>query len=167
MYKKIFIGLVVLVSAVSLAPGTSFAKTGSEVDIGTIYMVDSYGSTTQQDVFALGVTPWVYFEIPSGVGSRNIAAQTSWYYEGELQESFPVLIREGTTEVWYSLDTWESYQSVGSWCVLAQYDATSPYTTGKGTAKFSVTPEPVSSVLFLAGSATLGFRHFRKKRMNA
>jgi hypothetical protein len=30
----------------------------------------------------------------------------------------------------------------------------------------SVVPEPVSSILFLAGGATLGFRRFRKKRRN-
>ena len=30
----------------------------------------------------------------------------------------------------------------------------------------TVVPEPVSSILFLAGGATLGFRRFRKKRRN-
>ena len=172
MYKKIFIGLAVLVCVVVLAAGMSFAKnagtSGAEIiDIGTIYMVDSYGSTVQQNFFDLGATPWVYFELPSGAGSQNIAIQTSWNYDGELQDFFSMVVQKGTTEVWYSADDWDSMQALGTWCVVAQYDANSPFTSGKGTAKFTVTPEPVSSVLFLAGSATLGFRHFRKKRMNA
>jgi hypothetical protein len=33
-----------------------------------------------------------------------------------------------------------------------------------GSVTFAVAPEPVSSILFVIGGATLGFRHFRNKR---
>ncbi len=36
--------------------------------------------------------------------------------------------------------------------------------SGTLTGEFSVVPEPVSSILFITGGATLAYRHYRKKR---
>ncbi|HDK16578.1 MAG TPA: hypothetical protein ENG75_01375 [Nitrospirae bacterium] len=61
MNKKLFMGLAVLVFSLALVAGTAFAagSGGKTIDISTIYMVDSEGSTTQQGIFGWNDTHWL------------------------------------------------------------------------------------------------------------
>ena len=163
MNKKLFMALAVLVFSLVLVSGTAFAKT---YNITTVYTVDSYGSTTLQDTYAWDEVPWLYFELPTNAGSNMIVASSSWYDEsGDLQYSISNDYSKGTTQIWQTPgNNWNPL--LGDWSVTASYTAKGPKTNGTGATSFTVTPEPISSILFLTGGATLGFRRFRKKRMS-
>ena len=167
MNKKLFMGLAVLVFSLALVAGTAFAagSGGKTIDISTIYMVDSEGSTTQQDICGWNDTPWLYFELPSDAGSNNIVAESWWYDADDVLQGH--LVSYDTSTIWQTLGDWDNVKSLDGWTVTAKYTATGPNTNGAGSTGFTVTPEPISTILFLTGGATLGIRRFWKKRMSA
>ncbi|GEM_PF-1614850 len=184
MNKRLFTGLMVFLLSVGLVATTAFARGGNTtntINIEIIYTVGSSGSTAEKTTFSWTEVPWLYFELPSGAGDRNIVTQSWWKDPGNTLQGYIYSSEaDGTLRVWHSLGNvkWDQVKTEGQWTIVAQYDATSQNTTGKGTTNFTVTgpppppppviPEPVSSILFLAGAATLGIRRYlNKKRTTA
>ncbi len=180
MSKKLCIGLIVFLFSLGLVATTAFAaKQGGPIpiDITTIYTVDSNLSTTQQSTFSWNEVPWLYFELPAGAGTNNIVTQSWWKDPSNVQQEYITQNEaDNTIQVWQSLGSsrWDAIKTEGQWTILAQYDTTSKNTTGTGTTNFTVTaapppvvPEPVSSMLFLAGAATFGISRCWKKKRSA
>jgi hypothetical protein len=131
------------------------------------YTVAFDGSTDYVGEFALdGDKPWLYINIVSDPVLNGLAI--SWWDEpGNVQQE---LVYDGSVnanQVWLALDdaTWDSIKQVGAWKVDGSYSVVTnnfDVLQEKGTANFTVTPEPISSVLFLVGGAGLVARRFRK-----
>jgi len=170
---KTAVVLVVGLFLITLWMGTvqAHAQMAPDTDDG-FYTVASNGSTVWEDEFSLtGSKPWLYIETPLASVVSGLAM--SWWQD-RPQTITPELAFDGgvaSGQIWLALDdaTWDSIKAVGTWDVSAYYSvATTDFGTPPqisnlaGDATFTVTPEPVSSVLFLIGGAGLVARRFRK-----
>ncbi len=170
--KKTLILLVATFFILSISPNKVFATT---LDPSFDPYMTYEGSTEQQDVFDWGETPFAYigFDVIN-INTRGPLELTwSWYFDTDL---FNAVASESQRishfddpflDIWNSLDDWDNYAQVGNWKTVINWE--NPVLLSKGgwdsqTVNFTVTPEPVSSVLFLIGGATLAVRHYRKKR---
>ncbi len=168
--KKMLILLVAIFLILSISPNKAFA-TYLEPYLGP-YMTYE-GSTTQNDVFDWGEEPFAYigFDVVDLNTRRPLELTWSWYFDTELfiaSESQRIShFDEPFLDIWNSLDDWDNYARVGDWRLVMSWENDVLCDVGgwgSHTFNFTVTPEPVSSVLFLIGGATLAVRVYRKKR---
>jgi len=152
MMKRSIKYLVVVLFTLSIFAGSVFAQ-----DFASFYTVGSSGSTTQQTVFGYGDIPWLYVELDS---TGATAINTTWTAPSSAVDNANITIDDGLVEYWITLIDWSSVKEVGDW------DIDGLIAPGGATAStsFTVVPEPVSSTLFVIGSATLGFRRFKKRK---
>lgn len=144
------------------------ASAGLEPLLGP-YMTDSAGSTVQKDIFDWNEEPYVFIQFDREDLNPNapLTIWWAWYYEDEPFMTFEwesiTGFQEDPVNIWNSLDNWDNYKKQGEWSVYVGWQNTG---SGWGTDKttFTVTPEPISSILFLTGGATLAARHYWKKR---
>lgn len=153
MNKKIIRGLVVFLFLASVWANSVFA------DFDAIYMTDSSGSFISQTIFDWGDTPWLYLKLPES--GLNVT-QSNW--KDPDSNYYFIGSDPGTEqEIWLSLNDWDSIKRTGLWEAEAVYS----YASGSfssGSTSFTVSPEPISSILFVTGGATLAVRHYRKKK---
>ena len=95
--------------------------------------------------------------------------KTTWTSSNNVQHSYDLSVDfDGLNffpEYWVSLDNWDNIKEAGSWDVHGQelfYDTTGPYDTS-----FTVVPEPISSILFVAGGTFLAGRRYKKRMKKA
>jgi len=164
--------LIIGLFLVTLWMGTVQANAQDTAD--GFYTVASNGSTDYVSEFAIdGSKPWLYIKTPLTTVVSGLAM--SWWQD-DPQTITPELAFDGgvtSGQIWLALDdtTWDSIKAVGTWDVSGYYSvATTDFGTppqisnlaGDATFNVTVTPEPVSSVLFLIGGAGLVARRFRK-----
>ncbi len=166
-------GLILLVTTfiiLSISPNKAFA-TYLEPYLGP-YMTDE-SSTTLRDTFDLHEEPFAYigFDVIDLNSYRPLELTWSWYFDTDMfvaSESQRISHFDNPfLDIWNSLDDWDNYARVGDWRTVISWEndvLLSKGGWGSQTVNFTVNPEPVSSVLFLIGGATLAVRHYRKKR---
>ncbi|GBD97597.1 MAG TPA: PEP-CTERM sorting domain-containing protein [Nitrospirae bacterium] len=168
MNKKILAVLGVVVFLLAVSANGVFA---GDLSIVNFYTVGSDGSTDMVDTFGWDETPWIYYEISAGDPGNNYTVEATWTDpDGSASDSETSFNADnsGPTQVWQSLAEWDSKKSLGDWTVDGTYfRSDEPQNAVYASTSFTVTPEPVSSILFLVGGATLGFRRLRKNRMSA
>lgn len=162
--RKMIVGLIALIFFATLMTGNAFAAFQS------IYMTNAFGSYTQQTEFSWDETPWVYLQMPNaGLNSTAVfwnSPDTTVYFNRSKMGI--------GQEYWFSLDSgvdslgnsvsWADIRETGEWDINASYVyAGRRMNSGEGSTSFTVTPEPVSSVLFIAGSAVLAGRRYWNK----
>ena len=154
--KKFILLIAVLFLTIGLRGGIA-----SAIPFEDIYTVDSNGSTTPKNVYSLSETPWLFLEIP-GQGFNFKGAK--WFDPSFDLRSINAMV-SFSSQNWFTPFNWNSIKEPGVWTVVAGYiDPFPALTRGIGVAKFTVTPEPVSSGLFLLGAAALAAKRFRRKR---
>ena len=157
MSKKIIIGVVVFLFLATA--GTNSAVADLYMDL---YMTDSFGSTTSQTVFDWDDTPWLYLQFPEGGWNATV----SWWEDTDSNYYFTGSTPSTEQDIWLSINNWDSIKRIGLWEVNAVFfhaNRSRP-TFGFDSTSFTVNPEPISSILFVSGGATLAFRHYRKKK---
>jgi len=134
---------------------------------------------TLRTEFGWDDTPFAYFFVDKDKflpQPTELDFKLTWLYDGEEQsmERFYHLSWDnnlgsaGNFRIWEAPGQWDSIKQVGDWQVRAAWSAnidgewTSNYIR---TADFTVTPEPISAVLFLLGGA--GMAVLRKSRNKA
>ena len=172
--KAVIAGSIVILLLVLGVANCAYA------DFTSIFTVSSNGSTTPQSTFTLDQTPWLYVELPEGNLNWASAAGSLWFYDSNIIPKGEATGSDFTSpyarEFWLKLDNWDSVAKVGDWHIAAGYELGTPIDlcgtniilpkdAGVGCANFNVTavPEPVSTVLFLLGGATLAVRRLRRK----
>jgi hypothetical protein len=71
--------------------------------------------------------------------------------------------KKSDPDTWLSLDDWDDVKKLGEWNVNAAYFYPNR-DSGTGKTDFTVTPEPISTILFCAGGITLVGRYHWKRR---
>lgn len=145
--------LLVIVFAVLVSIGNANAG------IESFYTTDAEGSATAKSNFGWNEKPWLYVKL-----SENAKHLTSTWWNAPNGGSFDASIgNSSATTHWLSLSNWASVKTIGTWTAYGN----AFYNTGvisNASTNFSVTPEPISSGLFLLGGATLALRIHRKRK---
>ncbi len=156
MNKKSIIGLIIIFLFMAvLVTNNAFATTPIP-SFDEIYMTSQNGTTDIRTTYDLNETPWLYLKLTES--SLNFTG--SWWNDPDNDVHF---VSHGPTtdqKIWLSLD-WGNVKKVGQWDVNAFYSAANG-TYGSGDTHFTVTPEPISSLLFITGGATLALRRCLK-----
>ncbi|MFH0985867.1 MAG: PEP-CTERM sorting domain-containing protein [Candidatus Omnitrophota bacterium] len=95
-------------------------------------------------------------------GTETIATQQESYFDGDGTD-----YGSGSLEIWKGLDNWTGVSGVrkaGDWTVNTEWGYNGSDYTEFAKSSFTVTPEPVSMVLFGLGAGVLGLAQFRRKK---
>lgn len=128
-----------------------------------IYTTGSNGGTAPKSTFGWNETPWLYLKLPN----PGLNVSSAWWQSPNSKYYFTSTEPNNNQERWLTLNNWNDVKSSGPWSIDASYFyANNPNNPiGNGKTTFVVSPEPISSILFLVGGAALiGSRKFRKKR---
>lgn len=148
--KKMLIALIMISGLVLTS--NAFAS------IPDTFMTDSSGSFVPRTEFSLSETPWLYLHLPDA--GLNVVA--SWWQSPSLTYTFAGTSPSTAQDIWISPSDWATIKTTGIWNVNAGYSYATGE-TGARSASFTVTPEPISSALFLLGGGALALRTYRKR----
>jgi hypothetical protein len=167
MNKKSIIGfLIIFLFMAALVTNNAFASMPppSYVSFDEMHMTSLNGTYDTRTTYDLNETPWLYLKLPAETeSSHNVTG--SWWNDPDNEVYFLSNDSGQPTsdqEIWLSLN-WNSVKKVGQWDVNAFYSAANG-TYGSGDTHFTVTPEPVSYLLFITGGAILTLKRCLKRR---
>ena len=173
MQRFIFLIFVVLLLSSSFSPVPAFALNNLSPSDGP-FTVDSPGSTTPKDTFDLSEHPFVFLEFDRDSLNTNLPLLTigKWILENKqtlglnftLTSQFP----NDSVRLWSDAINWDLIKKTGKWQVDNSW-LNLDFFPGKGgigskTINFTVTPEPVASLLFIIGGAPVAFRLYRRRK---
>ncbi len=122
-------------------------------------------------------TPWLYLRLPYA----GRTSTTFWWTNSNANTygSYKTTPKSNTeTEFWHNFNdfdfideadeikTWSDVKRIGTWDLSATYSAPGK-PSGTYGYTFNIVPEPISSVLFMLGGATLGLKIYRTRKKRA
>lgn len=160
--KKV-LSLVLGISVFLFASMTNFAFASVDANGVSLFITDN-GSTTSKTTFDLSETPYLYVSFPGSFSALWKSADGLWNDPDGLLKGSTTDPFAGMNN-WYTISNWNSVKKAGLWEVDTSYLVTDFFDEKNGGEKlnFSVTPEPISSALFLLGGGALALRSFRKR----
>jgi hypothetical protein len=154
-FSRAFSGIFLIALFISLSARPASA------DFTFIRVVGSAFSTTEKTVFAPSETPFLYVKLPA---AGNSVVNSFWSGpQGSLD--FTRNFSNGD-ERWLSPSGWNTPADAGEWEIGANYFFPSG-ASGSGSVNFTVTPEPVSTALFLAGGVPMAWGLYRRRKYAA
>lgn len=161
--KKLILGLTIFLLFTTILANTASAKK-SVVHFDAIYTTDAYRSTTPKTIFGWDETPWLYLRLPET--SFNF---TRAWWESPTGDRYLTGSIGYDQDIWLTLGNhWYEVRELGDWDITARFiqkELCSRPICGRGSTSFTVTPEPISSILFIVGSATLAIRRYLTKKL--
>lgn len=174
--RKLFLKSILAVFALFLLTGNAHAQA-----YGKAYMVTGNGSYTLSNYdaindeynYAQGETPYVYIKLKLSELKLTSPLKVLWSwssfadpYNTEIQyQVFNINGQAGDKEIWSGAPEpwWTNNGGPGKWTVdIAWLNAQGAL--GTTTATFNVTPEPLSSALFLFGGVPVAAALLRKSK---
>lgn len=174
MKDKLFLIVLVFTFSIVLTGNSSLASINAPFD--AVYMVGSEFSTIEKDIFDLNdPAPWLYVKTPE---THPFDLTLALFSSPSSNVYWAAEFFSPSQEIWVSLDdavsgitpkNWNDIAEVGIWNVSAIYSGISlgpvpQFDSYVGSTSFTVTPEPLSSLLFITGAAVFGGRLYWKKR---
>lgn len=139
-------------------------------DFAEFKMVAASGSTEDvlDNKFSLDQVPYLYVKAAEGATLGSLSRESTWQWllsttTYTVDTSYEDSIDSNGQEAWLAFNStyWAEIVEEGDWRVtlnLSGYNGTTYFTV---TSSPTVTPEPISSVLFLTGGAVLLLRKRR------
>jgi len=164
--KKKIISLGIVLVSLFMITGSAFASAPSF----SIYSTDADGSYADVDEFGWDVVPWIRMYLPeagwSVTGSFwKTPSETYYFAETSSTEQNRWMSGNDLTDQKGNSVSWTDIQEVGTWNVNATYLNASTGATGPASASFTVTPEPISAILF--GLGGLSIAAIRRRKFNS
>lgn len=164
--KKFTLTLAAIVFGFGLF--TASAHAGSFDGYENFYPVDSNGSTTAKYAFDINdPAPWVYLKLSEKFNPQTDVTLSSanWISpSGNLLYAPNPAFYSNSLEQWIQLPDWNSFKETGLWYLNAVSIYSNPFKgVNTGFSAFVVTPEPISSSLFLIGGGALAAFRIRRK----
>ena len=158
--------------------------------LGNVFAFDDYQSFTtaawrnnawvETSTFGLNEKPWLHLVIPDDINFNFDLTDSKWSFDGGtfntitlplidtiLHQSKNDLYLSFSDNRWFGLNGWQEIRKIGEWDV----DAASILVKGifpvkflDGSVHLTVTPEPISAVLFWMGGGLLAAQVVRKKK---
>ena len=152
------IGFAVILFSIFALANSAFAVGAGTFD--KIYMTDADGSTTPKDSFGWDEQPWLYLRLLEPGFNLTL----SFWKNPDNKKYFDIDV-DWDQDIWHTLKYWDDIKELGEWHVSAMYfQPGSNDWIGRGSADFTVTPEPVSSVLFLVGGISLAATRLKRRK---
>jgi hypothetical protein len=165
MNKKLLMESMISLLLTTTVANIAFAKKPF-VHFDAIYMTDAYGSYTERATYAWDEIPWLYLRFPENGLGFNITR--AWWESPGGDSYFTRNTGYNEQEIWLTLgDYWYEVRELGEWDIRARFflhERGSHPVLGIGATSFHVIPEPVSSILFITGGATLVVTRYLRKR---
>lgn len=142
------------------------------VQYDQIYTVGAQGSEDAKDTFGWNEKPWVFLQFPTGThqydseemfSEWSLGPEDNFYFDS----SEDIFYKSGN-KAWvaFSDTNWNAIKQHGEWEISSLtvfYKDGDPKKTAIGSTTFTVSPEPVSSSLFLLGAGGIFARRLRRK----
>lgn len=146
MFFSLFAFLTIL-SLSSQAQASFFEK---------FYTVSSSGSTVEQNDFSYDTdTPFLYVKL----SDPGLSFKAAWWNDETGDSYFTSEGPNSDQESWLTLSNWHSVKEHGLWTVNGSFLYSGvPLDAGSAQYQFTVSPEPISSALFLVGGLALAGR---------
>jgi len=127
-----------------------------------VFMTNAQGSSTPQNTFGWNETPWLYVKLKGG--ADNLA--TNWWKIGDYAHNLQVVRGHSDSDWYISLANWHTsgIKRPGNWQVYIAGFFNDGSMYQENCAFFTVTPEPLSSTLFVLGAAALAGKRFSKSK---
>ncbi len=142
------------------------------------YTVGDFGSRIEKNIFSLSEKPFSLIEFGRSNLNNLENLTVDWYWQFDSQPFLAHHTRtvsrgntytpNQTIRLWDSLDQWDTIKRPGEWNVLTEWFNPENGTKGGSGSQlytFTVTPEPVSTLLFLAGGVPIALRLSRKLKL--
>jgi hypothetical protein len=124
-----------------------------------MYMTNADGSYATQTTFSPTETPYLY--IHSAFYTDQVMA--SFWNDPAGTTNTANFGPSTTRDKWLTLDWNTVAKTPGQWTVNG-YNFDNNFNLASGSTRFSITPEPISSTLFLLGAGALAARLRRKQK---
>ncbi|HOW43194.1 MAG TPA: hypothetical protein PLF03_05980 [Candidatus Omnitrophota bacterium] len=173
MCKRLFFVLCICATILSLStlafaknPNSNGADNGGGNGIVDIFMTSDYDVFTPQPSFHEDETPWLYLKLQDSVtqvtgnwwfwnkGNQDWAASfDTANLDPLVWESHSSDNSDGTKNLWLTRLDIDDAVAHDQWWHINNVHTSCP--NGGGSTKYHVTPEPISSLLFLIGSGAM------------
>ena len=137
-------------------------------------MVGAQGSTAPQNTFDLNQRPFVFLEFDRNSLETKLPLLVNWkwIYANDKTLSFDAKLfldfPDDSLKIWKDANNWDAIKKPGEWEVKTSWFNPGFFDLkgGEGSKiiNFTVTPEPVSCLLYLAGAAPIAFSLFRRRK---
>jgi hypothetical protein len=161
--RKTLLIIAVLAIATTWFGANAFASVQPSFE--QIYMTDAAGSHTPKagtiPSFGWAETPYLYVKLGMG-GLSNVIF--SLFYQDPQNSTQATPAMQSGDEYWFSPANWNNtgVKNLGAW--KADLGAHYPGGYLYDSQSFTVTPEPVSSALFLLGGGALALYRYKRKK---
>ncbi|VAX35654.1 hypothetical protein MNBD_UNCLBAC01-1739 [hydrothermal vent metagenome] len=133
------------------------------LDFMNLYTTASgFPDETPKNKFDFTETPYLFLELPEG---ENLAEFTVSFWQGTNNQTSVITIGASETKRWTTPNNWDIVKEVGDWTINASWFNSNTNNSGVGSTTFTVTPEPVSTILFFVGGVPMAFRLYKRRRL--
>jgi len=144
-------------------------NTFANVNYSQMFTVGSSGSTKPKASFSPNEKPTLYLKLPDTTYDFSFT-ETDWDWLGDEGNSHsPAPVSQAGSDIWVSFsdEQWTQFNREGEWhidSISTLFDNGNFTSMVTGSTTYTVTPEPVSTVLFLSGFGAFALAGSKRRK---